>query len=103
MQVFKDLSIFLDCKIDCIYQVSIFDSHDLMIQVHEDDVLGIVLNAQLTFGIVHDIIDSIEGPGLDLFSAEVNLKAPEDETLLLFFGFLKEHIDDVVYRGRNSQ
>lgn len=103
MDVFENLSLLVDADRDSVDEVSIFDSHDLIFEVHEDDVLGVVLNAQLTLDVVHDIVDPIKFPCANLLSFEVDFETPEDEALLVLFGFFEEDIDDVVDRGRDGQ
>lgn len=74
-----------------------------MVEVHEDDVFGVVLDAEFALGVVHDVVDAVEGPGLDLLGPEVDLQAPEDEALLLLFGLLEEDVYHIIDCRRNSQ
>lgn len=43
-----------------------------MIQVHENNLMIVVMNRHISFGMVHDIIDSIDGSGFYLLSAEID-------------------------------
>lgn len=75
----------------------------MVLQVHEDDIASVVLDAELTLSIVHYIVDTVWLTGSYLLALEVYLKTPENETLLVLFGLLEEHIDDVVNGGRDGQ
>lgn len=72
MQVLEDFSIFFDSEVDSVDKVAILDGHDLVVEVHKDDLFGIVLNAKFALGVIHDIVYSVEGPGLDLLGPEVD-------------------------------
>lgn len=67
VNVLQDLSIIFDAEVDCVYEISIFDGHDLVIEIHKDDVFSVVLNAEFSFCIIHYIIDAIEGSRFDVF------------------------------------
>lgn len=45
MYVIQKFTLSLHTYINCIYQVAIFDCHDLIIQIHENDLFSIVLDA----------------------------------------------------------
>lgn len=100
MYVLQKLTLSLHADVDCVYQVAVFDGHDLMVQIHKNDLFGIVLDAQLFFDIVHDVINSIQLSGFDLLCPEIDFEAPEYEALLLVFGLFKKHVDDVLDAGR---
>lgn len=103
MNVLKKLTLSFHTHIHSVYQITILNSHDLVIEVHENNFFGVVLNAEFAFYIVHDIIDSVEFSGFDLFIAKVDFQAPKNEALLIFFGFFKKDIDDVLDWGRDGQ
>ena len=42
-----------------------------MVKTHAYNLFCVILNAEFAFNIVHDIIDSIELSGFDLFAAKV--------------------------------
>lgn len=96
MNILEDFSFFIDADINSIDQVTVFDGHNLMVEVHEDNILGVVLNAEFSFHIVHDIIDSVGLTRLDLLSFEVNLHTPKNKTLLVLLRLFEEDIDNVV-------
>ena len=103
MYVLQKFTLSLHAYVDCVYQVAVFDGHDLMVQIHKNDLFGIVLDAQLSFGIVHDVINSIQLSSFDLLCPEIDFEAPEYEALLLVFVFFKKHVDDVLDAGRYSK
>lgn len=76
MDVLQDLSLLIDTNVDCVDEIAILDSHDLVLEVHEDDLFRVILDTELSLDIVHDIVNSIGLSGLDLFSLKVDLKAP---------------------------
>jgi hypothetical protein len=45
MDVLQILTLSLHAYVNCVYQVAIFDGHDLVVQIHKNDVFGIVLDA----------------------------------------------------------
>ena len=96
MYVFQDLSLLVDTHVDRVNEIPILDGHDLVLKVHEDDLLGVILDAELALDIVHDVVHPIRLSRLDLLSFKVDLKAPQNEALLVLFRLLEEHIDDVV-------
>ena len=97
MKVLQDLSILISSDDDHINEISILDCHDLSLKVHEDDILGVTIDAEFAFGIVHHVIDSERFLLKDLLSLKVDFNAPEDETLFVFFGLFKKDIDYVIY------
>lgn len=103
VQILENFTIFFDSEVDSVDKVPVLDGHYLVVKVHKDDFFGKILNAQFALSVIHDIVNSVERSGFDLFCSEVDFQAPQDKALLLFLGFLEEDIDDVIDRGRNSQ
>ena len=96
MNVLQDLFILISSDGHHINEISILDCHDLTLKVHEDDILGVTIDAELAFRIVHHIIDSERFFLKNLLTLKVDLDAPEDEALFVFFGLLKKDIDYVI-------
>lgn len=96
MNIFQNLTLLVHTHIDSINQVAILDSHDLVIEVHKDDISGIVLNAEFTLDIVHDIIDSVGLACSYLLAFKIYLEAPKNKALLVLFRLLEEYIYNVV-------
>lgn len=103
VDVFQYFAFLIDTDVDCINQIAIFDGHDLVLEIHKYDVFGVVLDAQLSLHIVHDVVHPIQLSGANLFSLKIDLKAPEYETLLALLGLFEEDIDDIVDRWWYSQ
>lgn len=76
MDVLKDFSLLIDTDVNRINEISVLDSHDLILEIHEDDLFGVILYAELAFDIVHDIVNPIRLSCSDLFSLKVDLEAP---------------------------
>lgn len=45
MYVLQDLSLLIDTDIDCINEISVLDRHDLILEIHEDDLFRVILDA----------------------------------------------------------
>ena len=96
MDIFQNLALVVDAKVGFIYQITVFDGQNLVINAEKDDILSVVLNAEFIFVVVHDIIDSVWFFSSYFFCSKIDLETPEDKTLLAFFRLLKKQIDDVV-------
>jgi len=74
-----------------------------MVEIHEDDLFCVVLYAEFSLYIVHDVVDSIKFSCFDLLISEVYFETPKDKTLFLFLGLFKEDVDYVFDRRRDGQ
>ena len=83
--------------------MAVLDDNDLVVEVHEYNVLGAVLDGELALGVVHDIVYVVKFSCFYLFVAEVNLQTPKDEALLVLLRLLKKDVDDVFDGRRNSE
>ncbi len=73
VNIFEDLAILLDCNIDRVDQVAVFDSHNLVVEVHEDNIFCLVLNGKLSFRVVHDVVYPVKGSSFYLFCSKIDL------------------------------
>jgi hypothetical protein len=66
-----------------------------VVEIHKNDVLGIILDGHSALIVVHYIVNSVWIQGFDLGSSKVYLYAPQHKALLILLWLLKKDINNI--------